>query len=57
MIKIMQIVRAYLKYVMGIMIIGAFSYIFEFIYSSDNSGLLLTVFIASSLGIVLHVTK
>lgn len=54
---IKKIFRYYLRYIVWVMVIAAFSYIFEIIYSSGAKNLLLTIFIAASLGLVMYATK
>lgn len=53
----MKIFQHYLRYVLWIMIIAFFSFIFQIIYSSDGRNLLLTIFIAVSLGAAMYATR
>lgn len=52
----MRVLRIYLKYIIWVIIIAAFSYMFEAIYASGSSSLFLTAFIVLSLGLVVYAT-
>lgn len=54
---IKKMFRYYARYVLWVIIIAAFSYAFEIIYSSNAKDFLLTAFIAASLAAVMYATK
>ena len=53
----MNLLNAYLKYIIWVVLIAFFSYIFQVIYASGSSNLLLTLFLALSLGFAMNAAK